>query len=90
MKLIERRRLRAKLMSLKGCFISVCGSRRRDNSRYNKKVCVLRQSNRRDSSSLLTVIEMNENTLSFKSLALERVKFFAYGKDVYFIYDKRG
>jgi hypothetical protein len=90
MKLIERKRLRAKLMSLKGCFISVCGSRRRDNSRYNKKVCVIRQSGTRVSSSLLTVIEINENTLSFKSLALERVKFFAHRKDVYFIYDHKG
>ena len=90
MKFVKRSFLRRKLMSLKGSFISVCGSRRRDNSSYYKSVCIINQTRKVAGKNLLTVIEIKDKTLAFKSLALERLKFFVQGKDIYYIYDERG
>ncbi len=88
MRFVKRSFLRRKLMSLRGCFISVCGSRRKDNTQYYKSVCIINQTRRRP--DLLTVIEIKDKTLAFKSLALERLKFFVQGQNIYYIYDERG
>jgi len=87
MKFIKRSYLRRKLLSLKGRFLAIAGYKRKDGTAYYKNVLIINQTKRFGFNNLLTVLEINKRRASFKSIALEGVRFFLYKKDIYYVCD---